>query len=116
MAWEDAPEGQLTMDVYQNSREVIVLAPMAGARMATIDVSIHHDLLTIRGERRVPVNLAGYESLYAECFWGAFSRTIVLPAAVNADRARASSDGGVLVIRIPKRGEHAQIPIHIVEQ
>jgi HSP20 family protein len=113
--WQEAPEGQLTIDVFQNEREVVVLAPMAGARMATIDVSIHHDLLTIRGERRMPIRLEGYDPMYTECFWGPFSRTVVLPTAVNADRARASCDGGVLVIHIPKRGEHAQIPITIVE-
>jgi HSP20 family protein len=113
--WHEVPEGQLTIDVYQNELEVIIIAPMAGARMASVDVSIHHDLLTIRGERRVPISIAGYSPLYLECFWGPFSRTVVLPSAVNVDRARASCDGSVLCIRIPKHGEHAQIPITIVE-
>lgn len=111
-------EGQLAIDVYEGETEVVVLAPMAGVDGARIDVNVHNnDLLTIRGERRPPVKLKGdIGVMHQECFWGKFSRSIVLPIHVRGDAAKADYKNGVLTIRIPKYRPHASIPIEIVEE
>ena len=40
--------------------------------------------------------------LYQECFWGSFSRSIILPQEIDPDRAVATLKNGVLTIRLPK--------------
>lgn len=109
-------EGQLSVDVSESDRELAVVSPMAGVLVSSIEVSVHNDLLTIRGIRPCPESLAGYRPIHAECFWGSFSRTIVLPSAVNAGKAKAHLDRGVMIIRIPKRVDHARVPIVVVEE
>lgn len=110
-------EGQLAVDVLASEDEVYVLAPMAGVDTETIDVHVHNDVLTIRGVRQSPVQLTGTHVQYhTECFWGAFSRTVVLPVPVLAERASAEYIGGVLQVRIPKQSRNRHIPITIVEE
>ena len=59
-------------------------------------------MVTIRGER-VEESVVSKEDYYvAECYWGAFSRSIIMPVSVNADKAEASLKNGVLTIAIPK--------------
>ncbi len=112
-----AEEGQLAVDVMETNEEVIVAAPMAGARSEKIQVVVHNDLLTIRGVRPEPLShLSGMVQLHSECFWGSFSRTIILPTHVNGDFARAEYKQGVLTVYLPKQRHDANIPIVIVEE
>jgi len=71
-------------------------------------------LLTIRGERSSPVGVAG-EHFYQECYWGKFSRSIILPINVKVEMAQAQYTNGVLVIRLPKASGGNNIPIMVVE-
>jgi len=112
----DHQEGQLAVDVINTKKEIVVLSTIAGANTEKIEVYIHNDLLTIRGERLYPIDKEKItEYFHRECFWGQFSRTVVLPVDVYGDKANAEYRNGVLTIHIPKRSEHAPIPITIVE-
>ncbi len=110
-------EGQLAVDVLDTKKEIIILSTVAGAVPEKIDVSVHHDLVTIRGVRAMPaVAVDDISYLYQECFWGAFSRTIVLPVDVKGEFASAEYKNGVLTIRIPKKSTDIKIPIRIVDE
>jgi HSP20 family protein len=99
---EAAVEGQLAVDVYQTKESVVIKAPIAGVDPRNLEVAIAEDVVTIRGER-VEENTVSREDYYvAECYWGAFSRSIIMPVSVNADKAEASLKNGVLSIAIPK--------------
>ena len=39
---------------------------------------------------------------YQECYWGAFSRSVILPVDIEADKAEATMRNGILTIRLPK--------------
>ena len=108
-------EGQLAVDVLEEGNSVFVLSTMAGADASRLEVTIHNDLLTIRGVRHRP--LKGQATVYhEECFWGRFSRTIVLPVDVKPDGAWAEYVNGVLTVRIPKRKAEASIPVIVVDE
>jgi len=114
----EGDEGQLAVDVFETKSELVVISTLAGAVSERIDVSVHNDLLTIRGERPFPI-FSGekVESIYhRECFWGKFSRTVVLPVDVKGDLARAEYHNGVLIIHIPKQDREKRIPVTIVEE
>ncbi|HBU06821.1 MAG TPA: hypothetical protein DEB09_01940 [Candidatus Magasanikbacteria bacterium] len=114
---EQHQEGQLAVDVAQNEKEIIVVSTMAGADTEKIEVYVHNDLLTIRGQRVSPiVHETRDEYFHAECFWGRFSRTVVLPLDVKGDLARAEYKNGVLVVRIPKQIINTKIQVTIVEE
>lgn len=95
-------EGQLAVDVYQTKESVVIKAPIAGVDPKNLEVAIAEDVVTIRGER-VEESEVERENYYVqECYWGAFSRSIIMPVSVNADKAEASLKNGVLSIAIPK--------------
>jgi HSP20 family protein len=95
-------EGQLAVDVYQTKESVVIKAPIAGVDPKQLEVAIAEDVVTIRGER-VDDSVVERENYYVqECYWGAFSRSIIMPVSVNADKAEASLKNGVLTISIPK--------------
>jgi HSP20 family protein len=99
---EEQVDGQLAVDVYQTKESVVIKAPIAGVDPRNLEVAIAEDVVTIRGER-VDESTVERENYYVqECYWGAFSRSIIMPVSVNADKAEASLKNGVLSITIPK--------------
>ncbi len=114
--WEPpAEEGQLAVDVLLTSTLVIVIATLAGTRPENVSIHLHNDLLTIRGERTSPAPI-GAEYFYQECFWGVFSRTIVLPVEVKADSVQAEYRSGVLLVRLAKAETNTGIPMFVIEE
>lgn len=95
-------EGQLALDVFQTKNHIVVLAPIAGVKLDDINVSITEDVLTIKGNRQLEMDVAEEDYFTQECFWGNFSRSIVLPAAVDPGKISASFKEGVLKVSIPK--------------
>ena len=95
-------EGQLTIDVYQNAAEVIIESPIAGVEEKDLDIDITSDTVTIRGKRERERRVRSEDYIYQECYWGRFSRSVVLPTEVDADRAEATIKNGVLTIHLPK--------------
>lgn len=114
---EEHQEGQLSVDVAQTEKEILIVSTMAGAATDKIEVYLHNDLLTIRGQRVSPLANAGdVGHFHQECFWGKFSRTIVLPIDVKPDSAVAEYRNGVLVIRLSKQRVDTKIPVMIEEE
>lgn len=100
----DGPDGQLAIDVYQTPTDIVIRAPIAGvANPNEIEIHIAHDVVTIRGERKPDAKVADGDYLYQECYWGKFSRSVVLPQEVDAEAAVANfSRNGILSLRLPK--------------
>jgi len=95
-------EGQLTIDVYQTDMEIVIKSTIAGVKPEDLDVSINNDMVTIKGERKNEEGVNGENYYYQECYWGYFSRSVVLPVDIIADKAEASLKNGILTIRLPK--------------
>jgi HSP20 family protein len=112
---EEHHEGQLAIDVMETADEFLILAPMAGASPDEIELHLHNDLLTIRGARHSPAE-PGSIFHFSECYWGRFSRSIVLPADVHFAMAKAEYRQGLLMVRLPKVYSNQAIPITIIEE
>ncbi len=95
-------EGQLAVDVYQTKDNIVIKAPIAGVKSDQIDISVSDDMLTLRGERIDEKEVDREHYYVQECYWGAFSRSIILPVATVAEEAQASLKDGVLTVTIPK--------------
>lgn len=112
-------EGRLAIDAYDMGTEIVVLAPMAGVDPQSVEVSMHEDILTIRGEREVPpLTREALQQYHAECYWGPFSRSVVLPTDVVAAGTTAEYTHGLLTIHIPKAKKQSghTIRIEVVEE
>jgi HSP20 family protein len=95
-------EGQLATDVYQTDEELVIQSAIAGVKGDELDITIEGDKVTIRGTRDRPEKEEKVNYFYQECYWGPFSREIILPVEIDPSRAEAIFKEGVLVIRMPK--------------
>jgi len=95
-------EGQLTIDVYQTDNDIVIKSTIAGVKPEDLDVSINNDMVTIKGERKNEEVVNAENYYYQECYWGHFSRSVVLPVDIIADKAEAALKNGILTIRLPK--------------
>ncbi|MDP4038444.1 MAG: Hsp20/alpha crystallin family protein [bacterium] len=101
-AGEDEFEGQLAVDVYQTKEKVVIKAPIAGVTPEDLDIAISEDVVTIRGDRKEEKVIEKDNYYVQECFWGSFSRSVILPTSTVAEKAQAMLKNGVLTIEIPK--------------
>ena len=95
-------EGELTVDVYQTDKDIVIQTAVAGIKPEDIDISIEDDVITIRGERREITEESEKDYFFQECFWGSFSRQIILPEEVDVSKMAASFQNNVLTVRMPK--------------
>ncbi|MAF79821.1 hypothetical protein CL629_01950 [bacterium] len=95
-------EGQLTVDVFQDDDHIYVQSAVAGVDPEALDVNITKEAVTIRGKREKIRSVEEDDYFYQECFWGSFSRSIVLPQEVDPDKSTASLKNGVLTVKMPK--------------
>lgn len=98
----DGSEGQLTIDVYQTDSDIVIKSTIAGVKPEDLDVTINNDMVTIRGERKNEEQVSQENYYYQECYWGGFSRSVILPVDVLSDKSEASMKNGILTIRLPK--------------
>lgn len=95
-------EGQLTIDVYQTENEIVIKSPVAGVNADDLDVNISNDMITIKGRRENDERIPEDDYYFQELYWGPFSRSVILPTEVEADKVRAMLKNGILTIRLPK--------------
>lgn len=99
---EEPVAGQLAVDVYETREKLIVKARTAGVNRNDLDVSIADNTLSIRGTLSAGAE-DGVENYFVqECYWGEFSRSIVLPVPVKEDEIEAVLKDGVLTIGFTK--------------
>ena len=110
---EDSGVGQLGVDVYQTPDNIFIKAMVAGVKPEDLDVSITRDMVTIKGKREEARTVSDDDYFVKELYWGEFSRTILLPAEVEAENAEAFEKHGLLIIRLPKIDKDKQMKVRV---
>jgi HSP20 family protein len=95
-------EGELVVDVFETDSNFVVLAAIAGIQIKDLDISVEKDMMVIKGNRQDPHLGPEKKYFYQECYWGPFSRKIVLPENIEVEKTAAQMDKGLLTIEIPK--------------
>jgi HSP20 family molecular chaperone IbpA len=109
-------DGQLAIDVYQKNNEIVILAAIGGLDPEKLDISLHNDILTIRGERKTDEEISEQDYFYKECYWGKFSRSIILPVEIKADEIGATIKNGILKIVLPKANPERKIKLKVLDE
>lgn len=110
---EDMEEGELSVDVYQTPNEIIIEAMVAGVKPEDLHLSITRDMVTIKGRRDGNTQVTNDDYFYKELYWGAFTRTILLPHEVEIEEAEAVEKHGLLIIRLPKVDKARQTKLKV---
>jgi len=95
-------DGELVVDVFETHSDFVVSTAIAGVQIKDIDISVEKDMMIIKGQRQDPHEHHDKKYFFQECYWGPFSRKIVLPENIDTENAQASMEKGVLTVKIPK--------------
>ncbi len=102
--------GQIALDIFEDGGYLIIRAPLAGVKLADLDIDVADTVVTIRGKREHCDSLTGEQYYLQECYWGEFSRSVTLPFSVNPTRVKATfSKDNVLKVFIPKEERRVKI-------
>lgn len=101
IAPEESFEGQLSVDVFQRNKNIVIKSAIAGVKAEDIDVNINNDTVTVKGVRRHNEEVDEDNYFYKECYWGGFSRSIILPVDIKTDKVDATLENGILTIVLP---------------
>ncbi|MBU1177855.1 Hsp20/alpha crystallin family protein [Patescibacteria group bacterium] len=100
--WSSGYEGQLAIDVYQTPDNIVIKSTIAGVLPEDISVTVDNDMVTIKGERKSTQEVKKDNYYYQECYWGSFSRSVILPVDIEADKIEAELKNGILTVKLPK--------------
>lgn len=99
-----APASGLALDIRETPDAFEVTASVPGVSPDQVDITVLGDRLRIKGERTEPAANKAADSRWVlrERRFGAFERTVNLPALIKPDDATAHFKQGVLTIMLPK--------------
>jgi HSP20 family protein len=100
--WMADYEGTLNIDLYQTRDNVIIKSTIAGVKPEDLDITIANDMVTIKGERTKSEKIAAEDYFYQECYWGGFSRSVILPVDIDSEHVEADLKDGILTVILPK--------------
>jgi HSP20 family protein len=100
--WSVGIEGAIPLDMYQTDDEIIVKASAPGMTPEDIDISITGETLTIHGEIKEEQLEEGARYHIRERRVESFSRSVSLPTMVQAEKAKAEFENGILTLSLPK--------------
>jgi HSP20 family protein len=90
------------ISIWRGEEGIIVTAQVPGVPLEALDVTVHQNTLTIKGNRIEDTGGGEVNFHRRERAFGPFVRTVGLPFGVDPDKVRASADCGILTIELPR--------------
>jgi HSP20 family protein len=90
------------VNVWAGGDATMITAEIPGVSSDQLEITVHQDTVTLRGKRDPEVVDPGAVTHREERAHGTFTRTVVLPFRVDADRVSARFDRGVLTLELPR--------------
>lgn len=108
-----AARGTIPVDLAESGNNYVIRATMPGIDPDKVRISVHENVLTMRGESKGEEERKEENYIMRERHAASFSRSIALPTAVDAEHAQATYENGVLTLTLPKSpvAQPQQIPI-----
>ena len=110
---EEELDGELSVDMYQTDKDLVIEAMIAGVKPEDIQVNITRDIVTLSGKREANKSVIREDYFYQELYWGTFSRSIMLPNEIDIESAEAIEKHGMLIIKMPKidKGRQSKLKV-----
>lgn len=110
---EDSGVGELSVDVYETPKEIIIEAMIAGVKPEDLHIATTHNSITISGKREANTHIKADDYIVQELYWGQFSRTVELPNDIAVDDAEAVEKHGLLIVRLPKIDKERNVKVRV---
>ncbi len=110
---EEIGVGELSVDVYETPKEIIIEAMIAGVKPEDLHIATTHNSITISGKREANTHVKEDQYMVQELYWGAFSRTVELPNDIAVDDSEAVEKHGLLIVRLPKIDKERNVKVKV---
>jgi HSP20 family protein len=92
----------LPLDVHETENDFVVTASLPGIKPEDVQITVHGDTVTIRGESKADEEKKGQTWHLRERRSGSFQRSVSLATPIDSDKAQAQFEHGVLTLTLPK--------------
>lgn len=101
------------VDIREDKNHITITLDVPGVRPEDVKISLENQVLTIAGEKQTVQQEQDERWHRWERHYGRFERTFTLPSSVDAERIEATTDNGVLTVRLPKieKAKPREIPV-----
>lgn len=113
---EDLASHSLGLDVVESNDAFVVRAAIPGIDPKDVEININDDVLTIAGEVHAEEEQKDQTYVRRELRWGSFQRSLKLPPTIDAEKASAKFEHGMLELSLPKRPEARSRSLKITPQ
>ena len=96
-------KGELSLDILEDDENIYIESPVAGVKVEDINIDIEPWKILISGFRKKIKEEINRQYIHRECFYGNFSRSIILPAEIIPEKTSAKIENGMLKIALLKR-------------
>jgi HSP20 family protein len=90
------------VDIVDTPENIVVKMELPGVEAKDVQVNVQENVLTISGEKKSEKEEKGKTWYRRETSYGKFSRSLSLPSTVDSEHVDATTDAGILTVRIPK--------------
>jgi HSP20 family protein len=104
------------INIEEQTDRYVVEAELPGLESKEIEITVFNGVLTIRGEKRRKTERPGARLCRVESRYGAFRRSLALPADADLERINAENENGVFYITVPKIPHTSRLPIRVRNQ
>ena len=109
-SWDEAPARRFgafspSIDIDENDEAYTLTAEVPGLEKDDIDLELHGDFLTLKGEKREEKDEKKGACVYRERSVGRFERTIPVGSNIDREKIDAAFKNGVLTVTLPKTSE-----------
>ena len=111
--FESFPGDNLAIDFFERRGEFVLQADLAGMEIKDIEVTVQEGFLTIQAKRERKEERQEGGWIVRAAGFGCWRRSLRLPDGVDANRAKAIYENGVLTVTLPKERTHRQIAAKI---
>jgi len=95
-----------SVDIFETvTHDLVIKAELPDVAREDVEVTVENNILTLRGEKKLPTDVKEEQFRRVERDYGAFSRSFTLPNFVDAGKVTADYKNGVLTVRLPYREE-----------
>lgn len=103
----------VTVDMYETDEGIVVKSDLPGLKPEDVDVSITENTLTIKGQFEAEEESERGNVHIRERRYGGFHRSVMLPKGVDAEKAEAEFEDGVLRVTLPTAEEEKPKQIRV---
>ena len=89
-------------DASASGKEYLIHIELPGVKAEDIDVSIHDNMIMVRGEKRSDHDQQGRSYFFSERMYGNFYRSFRFPPDIRGEEIRADLEDGILIVRVEK--------------